>query len=84
MTSEKVFRRVMDVNFFGGMRVTKAFLPLIRHAKGRVVFVSSVTGVLNLRRVFVLKTGIAGLGHTNVYAAVIMIYICCRLKMPTR
>jgi len=46
MTSENVFRRVMDVNLFGGMRVTKAFLPLVRQAKGRVVFMSSITGML--------------------------------------
>jgi NAD(P)-dependent dehydrogenase (short-subunit alcohol dehydrogenase family) len=44
MTSENVFRRIIDVNLFGLIRVTKAFLPLIRKSKGRIVNMSSVTG----------------------------------------
>ncbi|XP_078612634.1 D-beta-hydroxybutyrate dehydrogenase, mitochondrial-like isoform X2 [Branchiostoma floridae x Branchiostoma japonicum] len=39
------YRRVMEVNTFGTVRVTKAFLPLIRRAKGRVVNVSSAGGL---------------------------------------
>ncbi|CAH1245318.1 BDH1 [Branchiostoma lanceolatum] len=39
------YRRVMEVNTFGTVRVTKAFLPLIRRAKGRVVNISSVGGL---------------------------------------
>ncbi|XP_019619537.1 PREDICTED: D-beta-hydroxybutyrate dehydrogenase, mitochondrial-like isoform X2 [Branchiostoma belcheri] len=39
------YRRVMEVNTFGTVRVTKAFLPLIRRAKGRVVNISSVAGL---------------------------------------
>ncbi|XP_019643999.1 PREDICTED: D-beta-hydroxybutyrate dehydrogenase, mitochondrial-like [Branchiostoma belcheri] len=39
------YRRVMEVNTFGPVRVTKAFLPLIRRAKGRVVNISSVGGL---------------------------------------
>ncbi|XP_066266313.1 D-beta-hydroxybutyrate dehydrogenase, mitochondrial-like [Branchiostoma lanceolatum] len=39
------YRRVMEVNTFGAVRVTKAFLPLIRRAKGRVVNTSSGSGL---------------------------------------
>lgn len=39
-------RRMLDVNVFGVFAVTKAFLPSIRAAKGRVVNVSSVSGQL--------------------------------------
>ncbi|XP_078695097.1 D-beta-hydroxybutyrate dehydrogenase, mitochondrial-like isoform X2 [Branchiostoma floridae x Branchiostoma belcheri] len=35
----------MEVNTFGTVRVTKAFLPLIRRAKGRVVNVTSAEGL---------------------------------------
>ncbi len=38
------FQRVMDVNVFGVVRVTKAFLPLIRQSKGRVINVASLAG----------------------------------------
>jgi NAD(P)-dependent dehydrogenase (short-subunit alcohol dehydrogenase family) len=37
-------RRVFDVNLFGPIRVTQAFMPLLRRARGRVVHVSSVGG----------------------------------------
>lgn len=45
MTSEKVFREVLEVNLMGTICMTKAFLPLIRKAKGRIVNMSSVTGM---------------------------------------
>ncbi|XP_042877662.1 D-beta-hydroxybutyrate dehydrogenase, mitochondrial-like [Penaeus japonicus] len=38
------YREVADVNLFGLLSVTKAFLPLVRRAGGRVVNLSSVTG----------------------------------------
>jgi NAD(P)-dependent dehydrogenase (short-subunit alcohol dehydrogenase family) len=44
MTPEKIWRQVLEVNLFGMIRVTKAFLPLIRQAKGRVINMSSVSG----------------------------------------
>lgn len=44
MTSEKIFRQVLDVNLFGTINVTKTFLPLIRRTKGRIVNMSSLTG----------------------------------------
>jgi hypothetical protein len=39
-------RRMLDVNVFGTFAVTKAFLPSIRAAKGRVVNISSQSGHL--------------------------------------
>lgn len=44
MTSEKLFRKVLDVNLLGLISVTKAFLPLVRQAKGRIVNMSSIAG----------------------------------------
>jgi NAD(P)-dependent dehydrogenase (short-subunit alcohol dehydrogenase family) len=38
------FQRILDVNVLGVVRVTKAFLPLLRHSKGRVVNVASLAG----------------------------------------
>jgi NAD(P)-dependent dehydrogenase (short-subunit alcohol dehydrogenase family) len=38
------FRRVLEVNLVGGVAVTKAFLPLLRRDRGRVVFITSIGG----------------------------------------
>lgn len=38
------FQRIFDVNVLGVVRVTKAFLPLIRQANGRIVNVASLAG----------------------------------------
>lgn len=38
--------QLASVNLFGAIRVTKAFLPLIRRSQGRIVNVSSVLGFL--------------------------------------
>ncbi|XP_061493637.1 D-beta-hydroxybutyrate dehydrogenase, mitochondrial-like [Rhineura floridana] len=43
-TSIEKYKRVADVNLWGTIRVTKAFLPLIRGARGRVVNVTSMLG----------------------------------------
>lgn len=40
----------MDVNVYGPYRITKAFAPLIREAKGRVTTIGSISGVLSSRR----------------------------------
>ncbi|KAM9069176.1 17-beta-hydroxysteroid dehydrogenase type 2 isoform 1-T1 [Sarcophilus harrisii] len=39
-----IYRQCMDVNFFGAVEVTKAFLPLLRKSKGRFVNISSMAG----------------------------------------
>ncbi|XP_059587265.1 D-beta-hydroxybutyrate dehydrogenase, mitochondrial [Alligator mississippiensis] len=38
------YREVADINLWGTVRVTQAFLPLVRRARGRVVNVSSMYG----------------------------------------
>jgi NAD(P)-dependent dehydrogenase (short-subunit alcohol dehydrogenase family) len=37
-------RRQFEVNFFGAIGVTQAFLPMLRSSKGRIVFISSISG----------------------------------------
>ena len=45
-SSLEVYRAVMDVNFFGALRLAKAVLPYMRQAgAGRVIFTSSGVGV---------------------------------------
>ncbi|XP_022091037.1 D-beta-hydroxybutyrate dehydrogenase, mitochondrial-like [Acanthaster planci] len=39
------YRQVIEVNLMGMIRVTKAFLPMIRKCKGRIVNVSSAQGL---------------------------------------
>ncbi|XP_046656568.1 D-beta-hydroxybutyrate dehydrogenase, mitochondrial-like [Daphnia pulicaria] len=41
-TPMSVYEKVMSVNLFGVIRVTNAFLPLIRKSQGRIVNVSSI------------------------------------------
>lgn len=41
----EVVARVLDVNVLGVQRVTRAFLPLLEAGRGRVVVISSETGV---------------------------------------
>ncbi|XP_067672980.1 D-beta-hydroxybutyrate dehydrogenase, mitochondrial-like [Haliotis asinina] len=40
-----VYRRVAEVNLFGMVRMCKAFLPLVRQRKGRIINVTSVRGL---------------------------------------
>lgn len=45
--SSSTFRRVLEVNLFGVVNVTKAFLPLLKQTRGaRIVNLSSVAGFL--------------------------------------
>jgi NAD(P)-dependent dehydrogenase (short-subunit alcohol dehydrogenase family) len=39
-------RRQFEINVFGAIAVTQAMLPLLRRSKGRVVFMSSVSGTI--------------------------------------
>ena len=43
-TSDEAFRRVMDVNLHGALHTTRAALPALREAGGRLVVLSSVAG----------------------------------------
>lgn len=42
------YKQCMAVNFFGAVEVTKAFLPLLRKSKGRLVNISSMGGEIPL------------------------------------
>ena len=46
-TEEKELQSVLDVNVMGPWRVTKAFAPMLIASKGRVVTVSSISGILS-------------------------------------
>ncbi len=41
------FDFLMKVNVYGPVRVTKAFLPLIRESKGRITTIGSISGILS-------------------------------------
>ncbi|GIY55664.1 estradiol 17-beta-dehydrogenase 2 [Caerostris extrusa] len=45
------YQDVLDVNTLGQVRVTKAFLPLLRKSTGRVVNVNSITGRISLAHI---------------------------------
>ena len=47
VAKESDFRFIFDVNVFGVYRVTKAFAPMIMDSKGRIVNISSISGVLS-------------------------------------
>jgi len=42
----EAIRRVMEVNFFGVVRVTKACLPSLRASRGRLITITSVGGIV--------------------------------------
>jgi len=42
------YRKVMDLNFFAPVLLTQKLLPALRQARGRVVLVSSVDGLVSL------------------------------------
>lgn len=61
------WRAQLEVNVIGQVAVTKALLPLIRAAKGRVVFIGSIGGRLGsplMGPYNASKFAIAGIGHS--------------------
>ena len=44
---EKELSSIFDVNVFGPYRITKAFAPMLIESKGRVVTISSISGILS-------------------------------------
>ncbi len=44
---ERELQQLIDVNVFGPYRITKAFAPMLIEAKGRVVTISSISGILS-------------------------------------
>ena len=51
-----VIRRIMDVNFFGAVNMTRAAIPALEKTRGRVAAVSSVAGFAPLYG----RTGLCG------------------------
>ena len=47
-TEVSVIQRVMDVNFFGSVNITKAALPALIQRRGRIVVMSSIAGIAPL------------------------------------
>lgn len=43
------YRRIMEVNFFSVVSVSKACLPLLKQSKGRIINISSVAGFAAVR-----------------------------------
>lgn len=41
------YRRILDINLLGSIRITLAFSPLIQKSKGRMVFMSSISSYLS-------------------------------------
>lgn len=44
---EQELQSIFDVNVFGPYRITKAFAPLLIESKGRIVTISSISGILS-------------------------------------
>ena len=58
-TATAVLRRVLEVNLFGAIHLTRAALPHLRQARGLVVVISSVAGYTPL----IARTGYAASKH---------------------
>ena len=43
-SSEDVVRKIMEVNFFGNIMLTKSVLPSLRKSKGQILVISSIAG----------------------------------------
>ncbi|MDR2852401.1 MAG: SDR family NAD(P)-dependent oxidoreductase [Burkholderiaceae bacterium] len=43
--TEDDFRRTLDINFFGAVRVIRAALPWLRQSRGKIINISSVAGL---------------------------------------
>lgn len=51
-TDLEVYHQVMDVNYYGALRLAKAVLPYMREArKGRLIFTSSAVGVTGFKNI---------------------------------
>jgi len=48
VTDMSIYHRVMDVNFFGSIYPTYYALPYLKNSKGRIVVISSVTGLTGI------------------------------------
>ncbi|XP_027952938.1 estradiol 17-beta-dehydrogenase 2 [Eumetopias jubatus] len=55
------YKKCMAVNFFGAVEVTKAFLPLLRKSKGRLVNISSMAGGVPMEKLAAYSSSKAAL-----------------------
>nr|CAD7399974.1 unnamed protein product [Timema poppensis] len=62
----EIFQRIIEVNTIGSVRVTKAFLPLVRKSKGRLVFTASCAGRLNLKEIYLHLHGDEWGNHSGI------------------
>jgi short-subunit dehydrogenase len=58
-TPVEVDRKIMEVNFFGAVGLTKALLPSLRRAKGQIIVISSISGKFG----FYLRSAYAASKH---------------------
>jgi len=58
-TPIEVDRKIMEVNFFGAVRLTKALLPALRETKGQIIVISSISGKFG----FFLRSAYAASKH---------------------
>ena len=58
-TPLEVDRKIMEVNFFGAVGLTKALLPSLREVKGQIVVISSISGKFG----FFLRSAYAASKH---------------------
>jgi len=47
-TDIETYEKMMNINFFGTVRVTRSVLPLIRASQGRIINVASIAGRISL------------------------------------
>jgi short-subunit dehydrogenase len=59
VTATAVLRRVMEVNLFGAIHLTRPLLPALRQSRGLIVAISSVAGYTPL----IARTGYAASKH---------------------
>jgi short-subunit dehydrogenase len=58
-TPIEVDRKIMEVNFFGAVGLTKALLPALRETKGQIIVISSISGKFG----FFLRSAYAASKH---------------------
>ena len=71
-----------EVNTLGTVRVTKAFLPLLRESQGRVVCVASMAGILNILKTqsYALKFSLRFSYRTSYcprFHSLLNVKVCC-------
>jgi NAD(P)-dependent dehydrogenase (short-subunit alcohol dehydrogenase family) len=45
-TSEEIYKKVFDVNYYGAIRITKAVIQNMKNRRGKIIFTSSGVGIM--------------------------------------